>query len=97
LQPPWYRLYLRRPQPGYRAGWHGWKGAGVSGGANSLAVDANYRAETQELLRRVRTWNTSSRPWLDEALAVVTVLDAIFRSAREGTAIRISDSRGAAA
>jgi predicted dehydrogenase len=94
LQPPWYRLYLRRPQPGYLAGWHGWEGAGVSGGANSLVIDTNYRAEMQELLRRVRTWDTSPQPWLDEALAVATVLDAIFRSAREGTAIHISDPRG---
>ena len=90
LQPPWYRLYLRRPQAGYAAGWHGWEGVGVSGGANSLVVDANYRAEMQELLTRVRNWDTSPRPWLDEANAVITVLDAIFRSARESTAVRIA-------
>jgi len=90
LQPSWYRLYLRRPQAGYAAGWHGWEGVGVSGGANSLVVDANYRAEMQELLTRVRNWDTSSQPWLDEAHAVVTVLDAIFRSAREGVSIRIA-------
>jgi predicted dehydrogenase len=90
LQPPWYRLYVRRPQAGYAAGWHGWKGPGVSGGANSLVVDANYRAEMQELITRVRNWDTSPQPWLDEAYAVVAVLDAIFRSAREGRAVAIA-------
>jgi predicted dehydrogenase len=94
LQPPWYRLYLRQPQAGYAAGWHSWEGAGVSGGANSLVVDANYRAEMQELLRRVRNWDTSPEPWLDEAHAVATVLDAIFRSARDGKATRVADVRG---
>jgi len=75
LRPPSYRLYVRRSCGGHLAGWHGWEGAGVSGGANSLVVDANYRAEMQALLRRVRTWDTSPRPWLDEALAVVTILN----------------------
>jgi hypothetical protein len=55
-------------------------------------VDANYRAEMQVLLARVRNWDTSPLPWLDEAHAVVMVLDAIFRSAREGVAVRIADA-----
>jgi predicted dehydrogenase len=92
LQPPWYRLYLRRPQPGHAAGWHSWQGRGVSGGANSLVVDANYRAEMHELLARVRSWDTSPQPWLDEAHGVLLVLDAIFRSAREGRTTRVADS-----
>jgi len=91
LQPPWYRLYLRQPQTGQAAGW---QGLGVSGGANSLVVDANYRAEMQELLARVRNWDTSPEPWLDEAHEVVTVLDAIFRSAREGKTTRVADAPG---
>jgi predicted dehydrogenase len=93
LQPPWYKLYLRRARAAYAAGWHGWEGLGISGGANSLVVDANYRAEVQELLTRVRNWNTSPQPWLDEAQVVVTVLDAIFRSARQGMSIPIADTR----
>jgi predicted dehydrogenase len=93
LQPPWYRLYLRRPRADHAAGWHSWQGTGVSGGANSLVVDANYRAEMQDLLTRVRNWDTSPRPWLDEAHAVITVLDAIFRSARDGAAVRIADAQ----
>jgi hypothetical protein len=55
-----------------------------------LVVDATYRAEMKELLARVRNWDTSPLPWLDEAQAVVTVLDAIFRSAREGVAVPIT-------
>jgi hypothetical protein len=94
LPPPWYRLYLRRPQAGHTAGCHGWQAGGVSGGANSLVVDANYRAEMQELLTRVRNWDTSPEPWLDEAHGVVTVLDAIFRSAREGKTTRVADAPG---
>jgi predicted dehydrogenase len=62
LQPPWYRLYLRRPQGNRAAGWLTWTGAGVSGGANSLVVDTNYRAEIHQLLIRVRAWDTSPSP-----------------------------------
>jgi predicted dehydrogenase len=88
LQPAWYRLYLRRDRDSLAAGWHGWKGAGVSGGTNSLVVDANYRAEMQALLGRVRGWNTDTF-WLDEAEATMTILDAVFRSARTGSVVDI--------
>jgi predicted dehydrogenase len=88
LQPAWYELYLRRPQGGLAAGWHSWKGGGVSGGANSLVVDANYRAEVESLLTRVREGNTAT-DWLEEGEATLSVLDGIFRSAREGVAVAL--------
>jgi predicted dehydrogenase len=89
LQPAWYRLFLRRPQSSLAAGWRGWRGAGVSGTSNSLVVDANYRAEMQSLLARVRAWDTGLQ-WLDEAEATMSILNAIFRSAREGVSVEVS-------
>ena len=75
--------------PNHAAGWHGWTGGGVSGGANSLVVDANYRSEMAELLARVRRWDTAAEPWLAEFEATITLLDAIFRAARTGQMARL--------
>jgi predicted dehydrogenase len=88
LQPAWYRLYLRRPQKGLAAGWHEWRASGVSGTSNSLVVDANYRAEMQALLARVRAWDVGFE-WLKEAEATMSILDAIFRSARQAAPVEL--------
>jgi hypothetical protein len=63
------------------------EGAGVFGTANSLG--ANYRGEMQSLLARVRAWDTGTE-WLDEGDATMSVLDAIFCSARDGSRVEVS-------
>src|SRR5262249_10934175 len=87
LQPPWYRLFLRRPKTEYQAGWHSWEGTGVTGYQNSLVADANYWSEVEHMLARVRAWDTANECWIAEAEAVVTVLDAIYESHRRGDAV----------
>ncbi|MBA2632779.1 MAG: Gfo/Idh/MocA family oxidoreductase [Chloroflexi bacterium] len=89
LQPPWYRLYIRNPKPGYAPGWHSWEAEGVTGVVNSLVVDENYRGEMEHMLRRVRMWDTDNEPWLFEAEAVIAVLDGIFRSEKQGDAVTL--------
>jgi predicted dehydrogenase len=84
LVPPWYRLYLRNPKQGYASGWHSWKSLGGSTVGNSLVVDENYTGEMHHMLERVRQWDTKNEPWLAEAEGVITLLDAIFRSNRDG-------------
>src|SRR5262249_60514158 len=36
LQPPWYRLFLRRPKAEHQAGWYSWEGTGRTGHKTSL-------------------------------------------------------------
>jgi predicted dehydrogenase len=97
LQPPWYRLFLRRPKAGYQAGWHSWEGAGVTGYKNSLVADANYWSEVEHMLARVRAWDTANECWIAEADAVVTVLDAIYESHRRGDAVAVKPSEARSA
>jgi predicted dehydrogenase len=94
LQPPWYRFYVRRAKSGYQPGWHSWRGEGVSGYANSLVADSDYRSELDHMLARVRAWDTRNEPWLAQAETVIAVLDAIYRSDRAGDAIAIEACSG---
>lgn len=89
IQPPWYRLYVRNPKPGYTPGWHTWDGFGVTGVGTSLVVDENYTGEIQNMLKRVREWDTDNAPWFAEAEGVITVLDAFFKSHRQGKLIDV--------
>jgi predicted dehydrogenase len=89
LQPPWYRLFLRRPKAEYQAGWHSWEGTGVTGYQNSLVPDANYWSEAEHMLARVRNWDTANDRWIAEADAVLTILDAIYESHRKGAAVAV--------
>jgi predicted dehydrogenase len=89
IQPPWYKLYIRNANHGYAEGWHNWDGFGVSGVGTSLLVDENYTSEIKHMLKRVREWDTDNAPWLAEAEGVITVLDAFYRSDREGKSIPI--------
>jgi predicted dehydrogenase len=89
LQPPWYRLFLRRPMAGFEAGWHSWKGTGVTGYRNSLVPDANYWSEAEHMLARVRTWDTDNDRWIAEADAVLSIMDAIYESQRRQDAVDV--------
>lgn len=89
LNPPWYRLYLRNPKGGYEPGWHSWEVTGDLGVGNSLVVDVPYTREMEQVLRRVREWDTDNEVWLREAEGVVAILDAIYRSAQEGQAMAV--------
>jgi len=84
LNPPWYRLYVRNATAEYDAGWHSWEVPGDLGVENSLVVDAPYVGEMNSLLDRVHRWDTDNHVWLREAEGVVAILEAIYRSAREG-------------
>ena len=79
IQPPWYKLYVRNPKAGYESGWRTWQGGGVSGVGTTLVVDENYEGEMANMLMRVRSWDTHNDPWFDEALGVISVLDAFFK------------------
>lgn len=87
-QPPRYRLYLRAPRAGYQAGWHTWQGSDQSGDAPP-GVNVNYANEMAHMLDRVRTWDIDNMARLAEAEAVITVLDGIYRSHREGRPVAI--------
>jgi predicted dehydrogenase len=89
LQPPWYRLFLRRPRAEYQAGWHSWEGTGVTGYQNSLVPDANYWSEAEHMLARVRAWDTANDRWIAEAEAVLAILDAIYESQRRQDAVAV--------
>jgi hypothetical protein len=47
---------------------------------NSLVVDENYSGEIHAMLDRVRRWDTDNTTSLHEAEAVITTLDAWYRS-----------------
>lgn len=89
IQPPWYKLYVRNANHGYAEGWHMWDGFGVSGVGTSLLVDENYTGEIKHFLERVRRWDTANDIWLAEAEGVITVLDAFYRSDRDGAHVQI--------
>src|SRR5262249_28529945 len=94
LQPPWYRLFVRRPRAGYEPGWHSWEGRGVTGYANSLVADADYRNELGRVLGRVRAWDTDNERPIAQAEAVLAVLEAIYASHRTGRAVPIDAGAG---
>jgi predicted dehydrogenase len=89
IQPSRYKLYVRNPKPGFEVGWHGWRSLDSSTVGNSLVVDENYTGEAQHMLKRVRAWDTDNRQSLKEAEAVITILDAMYRSHREGERITV--------
>jgi len=89
IQPPRYKLYVRNPNHGYEAGWHRWESLDASSVGNSLTVDENYTGEIVHMLKRVRAWDTNNADYLTEAETVVTVLDAMYRSNRDGAAVTI--------
>lgn len=89
IQPARYRLYVRNPNHGYEAGWHSWESLDASTVGNSLTVDENYTGEIMHMLQRVRAWDTDNALYLTEAEGVITVLDAIFRSDRDGRVIPV--------
>jgi predicted dehydrogenase len=89
IQPARYRLYVRNPNHGYEAGRHNWDSFEGTGVGNSLLVDNNYTSEMQHMLQRVRGWDTDNTMALVEAEGVVTVLDAMFRSDRDGLRVAI--------
>jgi predicted dehydrogenase len=93
LQPPWYRLFLRRPQAAYQAGWHSCGGTGVTGYRNSLVPGANYWSELEHMVALVRAWDTANDRWHAEVDAVITVLDAIYQSHAKGDAVTVKLSQ----
>jgi predicted dehydrogenase len=89
IQPSRYKLYIRNPKPGFEIGWHSWESLDSSTVGNSLVVDENYTGEAQHMLRRVRAWDTDNTSSLREAEAVITVLDAMYRSHNEGKRVSV--------
>jgi predicted dehydrogenase len=89
VQPARYRLYVRNPNHGYESGWHDWASFEGTGVGNSLVVDNNYTSEMQHMLQRVRGWDTDNSMTMAEAEVVVTVLDAMFRSDRDGQRVTV--------
>jgi predicted dehydrogenase len=84
IQPSRYRLYVRNANHGYEPGWHTWSSLDGSNVGNSLTIDENYTGEINHMLDRVRAWDVDNARALREAEGVVTVLDALLRSGREG-------------
>lgn len=80
IQPSAYKLYVRNPNHGYAAGWHSWDSAAASTVGNSLVVDENYSGEIHSMLDRIRRWDTDNTASLYEAEAVISTLDAWYRS-----------------
>jgi predicted dehydrogenase len=89
IQPSRYKLYVRNPKPGFDVGWHSWESLDGSNVGNSLVVDENYIGEAQHMLKRVRAWDTDNTSSLREAESVITILDAMYRSEKEGKRIDI--------
>ncbi len=89
IQPARYRLYVRNANHGYEEGWHNWDSFEGTGVGNSLLVDNNYTSEIQHILKRVRGWDTDNSKSLPEAEGVITVLDAMHRSDRDGTRVMV--------
>lgn len=91
IQPARYTLYVRNANHGYSEGWHRWESFAASTVGNSLLVDENYSGEMRHMLDRVRRWDTDGNPraWHD-AEAVVTVLDAFYRSNAEQPPVSIA-------
>lgn len=90
IQPSRYSLYVRNPNHGYSDGWHRWESFASSTVGNSLVVDENYSGEIQHMLRRVRDWDVAGNArYLPEAQAVITVLDAFYRSHHGESPVKI--------
>ncbi len=89
LQPPWYRLYVRLAHADYEPGWHSWKGSHMADAPGSLPVSINYVREMEHMLARVRAWDLHNEAWINSAEAVIAVLDALYRSNDQGTAIDV--------
>lgn len=89
IQPARYRLYVRNANHGYEEGWHNWDSFEGTGVGNSLLVDNNYTSEVQHILKRVRSWDTDNTTALAEAEGVVTILDAMHRSNRDGQRVTV--------
>jgi predicted dehydrogenase len=87
LQPPAYQLYMRNPGVDFQAGWHSWEGSATGGTVPN--VNINYTREMEHMLTRIRVWDTDNTARLKEAEAVISVLDAIFRSHRAHAAVPI--------
>jgi predicted dehydrogenase len=90
LQPPLYKLYVRNAKAGYEEGWHTWDGFGVTGVGTSLLVDECYTNEINDMLNRVRRWDTDNARWLHEAEATVTILSAMHDSDRGGASVSVA-------
>lgn len=85
LVPPSYRLWVRQPSNGYSRGWHTWSGTGSALGAGaSLLADDNYSAEMDDLITRLKQNLAPDWTRLDEALVVIRIADAVYRSAGTG-------------
>lgn len=84
LVPPSYNLWVRKPSAGYERGWHSWRGTGSAVGPGaSLLADENYQAELDDIISHLKHNHAPDWTRLDEALAVVRVADAVYRSAAE--------------
>lgn len=90
IQPSRYKLYVRNPKPGFEVGWHSWKSLAGSTVGNSLVIDENYIGETQHMLKRIRSWDTNNQASLLEAEAVITILDAMYRSHQQGQRVNLA-------
>lgn len=89
IQPARYKLYARNPKAGFEVGWHSWHSLDSSTVGNSLVIDENYTGEAQHMLKRVRAWDTDNTVSLQEAEAVITILDTMYRSHREAKRINV--------
>ncbi|WP_165422799.1 Gfo/Idh/MocA family protein [Ktedonosporobacter rubrisoli] len=85
--PPTVQLFLPAPVAGYRAGDLLFQGQGPRGPENSLVPDQTYERQFERLITVLRERQPASQEGLRRGQDVVHILDAIYRSAREGRAI----------
>ena len=91
LVPPSFRLWVRRPHENYDKGWHTWQGVDTAAGSGaSLVVDENYFNEMADILGRLRSNAAPDYTSLRQALAVVKISDAIYRSSSASTSSRFN-------
>jgi len=100
LLPAFCKIYLNTPKGPYQSGWtlyepthftQPWSSRGAAGAhvehlVTNLAV---YDRELRSFLRVVRGEQAAPEVPLSEALAVMEVIDAIYRSAREGRVVEV--------
>lgn len=98
ISPACYRLYLKQARDGYKRGWNEyretnwntpWIEEHVEYVWHAVKHRSFFRRELDRFLEAVRAGERRSINPPEDALAVIQVVDAIYRSAREGRAVEV--------
>ncbi|MGI8827596.1 MAG: Gfo/Idh/MocA family protein [Chloroflexota bacterium] len=92
LMPPWYRLHVRRDHPQYGRGIHERRMAGPGSAETSLVPDEAYTREFLHMLDVMEAGDTDQSE-LHAGLQTMEILDAMFRSSRQGGPVSVGRGR----